>query len=380
MPKQPSFRHHYVPQWYQKGFLDHGATSFKILDLAPPSFQGRDGRTHLGRSILDKGPNAWFFESELYTTRYFGEANDDIEKLLFGPLDQNGKTAITAYRDQDWGTVSRTYADVFEFMDALCLRTPKGMLRWPRMGVKDQNTALILMQRLRKMHCLMWAEGVLEIVRAPQNGPGFIFSDHPVTFYNRYVFPMDKQVPLGADPHQHWMGTQTLFPFDKEHLFILTHLEWANKPGPSKARKPRTNARLFDNGFIRWDQCIRKRVLTPKQVLEVNFIIKARALRYIAGRSEADLFPERHLKSTLWSSIGHFLMPPQSELFHFGGETYITFKDGHVHYQDQFGRRPATAVEAQRKAQRVEELKASLHRALANQAASQRTSSDNDPN
>lgn len=367
MARQQSFRHHYVPIWYQKGFLDQGQTAFKILDLHPRKHRSSDGKIHSARSILDKGPNAWFFESDLYTTRYFGKPNDDIERLLFGPIDSKGKIAITAYRDQDWDTVSTTYDQVYEFMDAMRLRTPKGMLLWKLRGVKTHEEVLYLMQRWRRMHCLMWAEGVLEIVRAPKSGPGFIFSDHPVTFFNRYVFPADRQIPEGMDPPHAWVGTQTLFPLDKDHLFVLTHLEWTRKQGPNRARIDRTNSRLFDNGLIRWDNCIRSRELTSNQVREVNYIIKLRAHRYIAGRTTDDLFPERALKTTLWNKLGTFLMPPESELFHFGGEIYVGRSDGSVYYQDEFGRRPKTASEVRYRESEAKRMRADLERLLANQ-------------
>lgn len=368
MAKQQSFRHHYVPQWYQKGFLAEGQTSFKILDLHPPKYRSSDGATHYGRSVLDKGPDAWFFEADLYTTRHFGERNDDIERLLFGPIDLEGKVAIPAFRDEDWDTVASTYLNVFEFMDALRMRTPKGMLIWNIQGPMTQERVLHLMQVWRRMHCLMWAEGVLEIVRAPVGGPGFVFSDHPVTFFNPFVFPEDRQIPKGFDPPQAWMGTQTLFPLDKSHLFILTHLEWTRKQGAHRARQERTNARLFDNGMVRWDSCIRKRELTPYQVLEVNYIIKTRAHRYIAGRTVEDLYPERQLKTTLWSKIGRFLMPPENELFHFGGEIYVGYSDGRVHYQDEYGRRPRTAAEAEFRTDQARKMQEDLHRILKRDA------------
>lgn len=364
MAQQQSFRHHYVPQWYQKGFLGEGQTRFKILDLYPPQYRSTDGRLHSGRAILDKGPNAWFYESDLYTSRYFGEPNDDIERLLFGPLDQQGKIAIAAYRDEDWETVAKTYCQVYEFMDALRLRTPKGMLLWQQDGVMTQEEVLYRMQKWRRMHCLMWAEGVLEIVRAPKDGPSFIFSDHPVTFFNRFVFPQDKQIPKGMDPPQAWIGTQTLFPLDKDHLFVLTHLEWTRKQGEHRSRQQRTNARLFDDGLIRWDNCIRKRELTAVQVQEANYIIKARAYRYIAGRTEDDLFPEKFLKTKLWSKLGRFLMPPENELYHFGGEIFAGYSDGRVYTQDEFGRRPKSAAERQRKAQEVKKMKEIVDRLI----------------
>src|SRR6266550_180791 len=122
-----SHRHHYVPEWYQRRFLAPGNTNFTILDLAPPVFNRQDGTTGFGRQILTKGPRAFLFENDLYTTRWLGTPNDDIERMLFGAIDRTGQWAIDAYMAQDWATVHNSYFQMFEFMDALRLRTPKGL-------------------------------------------------------------------------------------------------------------------------------------------------------------------------------------------------------------------------------------------------------------
>ncbi|MCW5660307.1 MAG: hypothetical protein KIT60_21595 [Burkholderiaceae bacterium] len=206
-----------------------------------------------------------------------GHQDDIIERMLFGPIDKWGQVAIDAWVAAHYDVVHHTYWQLYEFMDALRLRTPKGLRFVSAMAPRrDQQALMTVMQQLRRMHCVMWAEDVLEIVQAPKQGPQFIFSDHPVTLFNSYCFPGDPSMPAGADPHLHWMGTQTLFPFSKDHLYVLTHVEWARQPGRHKSRKPRTNARYFDPGnpMVRYDECVRGRSLTPRQVLEVNYIVK----------------------------------------------------------------------------------------------------------
>jgi hypothetical protein len=124
---QQSHRHHYVPEWYQRRFLAPGQTSFKVLDLQPPKFTRGDGSSASGRQISTKGPKSIFFENDLYTTRWLGAPNDEIERMLFGAIDRDGKTAIDAYIAEDWETVHSTYGYMYGFMDALRLRTPKGL-------------------------------------------------------------------------------------------------------------------------------------------------------------------------------------------------------------------------------------------------------------
>jgi hypothetical protein len=376
MPSQLSHRHHYVPQWYQKRFLGDGQTAFKILDLKPPVFRDTSGtvRGH-GRSILEKGPDAHFYEPDLYTVRFIGHENDDIERLLFGAIDKSGQTAIDAWLAQDYNAVHKTYWQIYEFMDALRLRTPKGLRFVSAMTQKrDQLSLMMIMQRLRRMHCVTWAEGVLEIVNASESPTKFIFSDHPVTLFNSHVFPGDPAIPLGHDPHLHWQGTQTLFPFDKENLYVITHVEWGRTPGPNKARKERTNARYFDPGtpMVRYDECIRGRALTEQQVLEVNYIMKARADRYIAGRIEEDLFPEHRLKTKQWNRLGLFLLPAKHKVVNQSGYTVMKFDDGSYHFQDQYGRVPKSKKEYDTEVKRAEAMHAHFERVIKNHHAKER--------
>jgi hypothetical protein len=214
------------------------------------------------------------------------------------------------------------------------------------------------------MHCVMWAEGVLEILSAKDSPTKFIFTDHPVTFFNRHVFPGDPRM-VGLDPLPEWMGTQALFPFDRDNLFVMTHLEWARSPEESKARKPRTNARYFDSPLVRFDKCGRDRVLAEQQVREVNYIMKARAHQYVAGRTDDDLFPERHLNTTLWSKLGRFLTP-SDHLWDYGGQTTVQFKDGSYYFQDEFGRRPKTNAEHDELVEEAKRMRQQLDEILAN--------------
>ncbi|MFJ4371384.1 DUF4238 domain-containing protein [Pseudomonas japonica] len=363
-----SYRHHYVPQWYQKLFLLPGTSSFKILDLKPEVYRDQSGRVRgVSRSILDKGPDAWFFESELYTVRAFGIANDDIETMLFGAIDKSGKEAMEALLNEDWVGMQKTYSLFFEYMDAQRLRTPKGLGFLASVAkVRTQYELMMRMQELRRMHCTMWGEGIIEIVSSEQSGLNFIFSDHPVTFFNRFVFPKDRRFLPGMDPMQQWMGTQTIYPLGRSKLLVITHLEWARKQGENRAVKNRTNARLFDNPIVRFDAVRRGRELTVSQVREVNYIIKARASRYIAGGSVDDLHPEKHLKATLWSKLGKFLMPDPMHVAMEGGNIFLKMEDGRYIFQDEFGRRPSSTEEYQSKVIEAEAIEAQVKRLLAN--------------
>lgn len=366
---QRSRDHHYVPIWYQKGFLDEGKTTFKILDLYPDEFRDETGKVRgKANPILDRGPKAWFFEPDLYTIRMLGRRDDVIERMLFGEIDRKGKIAIDALLAEDYDQMHFTYYDAFEFLDALRLRTPKG-LRFVRQISKadSQQDLMIRMQQMRRMHCLMWMEGSREIFSADSSSVKFLFSDHPVTYFNRHVSPGDPVIPKGFDPPLEWKGTQTLYPFDKNRLLVLTHNEWGRAKVSSRmfARLPRTNARYFDNTLVSYHDIERSRSLSEQEVLEVNHIIKSRAERYIAGRSVDDLFPEKHLKTTAWNKLATSLMPLGYNCAPQVGFSAFGMTNGSYIFQDEFGRRPKSRAEWESAKARAEEMRAHVHGLLA---------------
>jgi uncharacterized protein YchJ len=83
---------------------------------------------------------------------------------------------------------------------------------------------------------------------------------------------------------------------------------------------------------------IRARQLGTPEVRAINYLIKARAHKFVAAGRKEWLFPEREVH-THWREIAHVLGPPKEHLHHFGGEISARFESGEVHYQDAFGRR-----------------------------------------
>jgi len=365
-----SHKHHYVPQWYQKGFLEEGETQLYVLDKHPKRFPLPAGGYSVAKDVQKRGPGAVFYEKHLYTVEAFGQSNDEIERYLFGEIDTKGAEAVGALLAENHDKIHDLFLNVFEFIDALRLRTPKG-LRWlEEIGkTKSQMQLMFFMQELRKMHCLMWMEGVLEIVSAKNAKHKFIFSDHPVTFFNPHIFPVGSSGQTTKDPQLEWVGTQTIFPFDKDNLFILTHLEGVKGVVPAAARKPRTNARYFDNSLVRHDKTIRGRELTDEQVAEVNYIIKQRADKYIAAGTLEGLYPEKHIKTRMWPKLGRFLLPPRMGTFKSGGEIFVKMNDGSFMFQDAYGRRPATKAEHAAKVAEAEAMEKHFLKLLAKHRA-----------
>jgi hypothetical protein len=329
--------HHYVPQWYQEGFFDDGRKTLAYLDLNPRQETLVDGRIVTHRSRFDAPTSRCFCESDLYSTFFGVWVNDEIERRLFGDIDTRGSRAVRAFTAEDVREWHRHFQTLFEYIDVQKIRTPKG-LDWLKAQYPSltQNELMMEMQGIRMMHCTIWTEGVREIVSAEDSDVKFIVTDHPVTIYN-HASPPD--VPMCAypyDPAIALKASQTIFPLNRNFCLVLTNLEYAKDSSVDPLEK-RTFARSYRNSMVRTDKFIRTRKLASQDVARINYILKARARRFVAAGCEEWLFPENAI-SEPWSSLRETLSPPADELWNFGGKLYAKFDNGHVHYQDEFGR------------------------------------------
>lgn len=328
-------RNHYVPVWYQKGFASIDPPRLYYLDLNPdPAEQGRGARP----AILKSAPKQCFWSQDLYTTLFFGVPNDEIERFLFGEIDNGGAVATRAVASGDPRAIHDSFQDFFSYVDAQKIRTPKG-LDWirARYGKIDQLNLMLEMQALRQMHCTMWLEAVREVVSAEDADVNFIVTDHPVTVYNAQCPPDHAQCRYPEDPPIELIGSQTLFPLDANHCLILTNLEYAKDPTGVDLLGTRQNARHFGHTLARTDAWIRTRKLSREEVIAINYILKSRARRYISAGEQGWLHPERVCPMD-WKAAGKTLLPPERELWHFGGEIIVGYEDGTSSFQDAFGR------------------------------------------
>lgn len=328
---------HYVPIWYQRGFLETGCTQLAYRDLRPEAHQLPDGSLRPGRSRFKSSPKQCFVQRDLYTTAFGDLLNDEIERRLFGQIDTDGAPAIKALIGEDPSAWHKHFEMMFRFIDIQKLRTPKGLdwlkMRYPRLS---QNELMMEMQGIQAMHCTIWTEGVREIVSAANSEVKFIISDHPVTIYNHGVPPEADGCRYPLDPSITLKVSQTIYPLDRDHCLILTNLEYAKDQDAAPLEK-RTFARSFRTSMVRTDTFARTRRLSADDVRRINRVIKARARRYVAAGREEWLDPEVG-DATPWDSLREVLRPPKEALWHVGGELFAGFEDGHVHYQDAFGR------------------------------------------
>ncbi len=327
---------HYVPQWYQEGFFKPGQNTLRYLDMRPRQHALTDGRIVTEKALFDAPTSRAFQERDLYSTFFGASINDEIERKLFGAIDTSGSSAIRAFASDDVSQWHHHFRTLFEYIDIQKIRTPKG-LDWLKTQYPSltQNELMLEMQGIRMMHCTIWTEGVREIVSAEDAHVKFIVSDNPVTIYNHAVDPQHRLCAYPGDPSIALKATQTIFPLNRDFCLILTNLEYVKDPATNPLEK-RTFARNFRNSIVRTDAFIRTRKLSDLDVTRINFILKARARRYIAADEDESLYPETVIEET-WQNLRKVLLP-EDETWRFGGELYVGFDDGRVHYQDAFGR------------------------------------------
>ena len=327
---------HFVPQWHQNGFVDERDNELRHLKRR--EYKLKDGSTKIvyGKNWFTSAQ--CFYEKDLYSTFFGMIVNDEIEKKLFGPIDDNGADSVKVFLTDDQAQWHHNFRDFFTYLDAQKLRTPKGLdwvkSKYPKLS---QIQLMTEMQALRTIHCTLWAEGVRELVSAEDSDVKFILSDHPVTIYN-YACPPDSELcAYPNDPDIALKGSQTIFPLNRNRCLILTNIEYAKDPEGVNPLEQRTNATKIRQSMVMTINFINTRKLTADEVTKINYIIKSRAKDAIAAGKESWLYPEKGLNCD-WAELRHVLRPPSDELHHFGGEMFAKFEDGSTHYQDAFGR------------------------------------------
>ena len=338
-------KNHYVPVWYQKRFIPAAQKKRELfyLDLHPTNgYRDAAGRFHLESGLHHWGPRSCFCEQDLYTTLLQSEPSTEIERVLFGPIDSEGRTAMEAFGNFSYqADALRSFDALLNYLSAQKFRTPKG-LSWleGQVGPQHRDELLNLMVRLRNMYHAIWAECVWLIADASKSNTKFIVSDHPVTVYNRACGPRSEWCRDSNDPDIRYHATHTLFPLSTEKALILTNLSWVRNPyQPERGIRP--NPTLARAGIFKFMDVQSERHLSEQEVLEINFIIKSRAARYIAAAQEEWLYPERYVSRSNWATFGDgYLMMPEPRLIHGGGTVMMGYDDGSVHASDEYGRRP----------------------------------------
>lgn len=336
------YRHnHYVPEWYQKRFLPEGVSRQYYLDLRPDTVV-QNGHKFTRNARNRWGPGKCFAQDDLYTTKWGGLNNTDIEKFFFGKWDSAAPKALDHFASFRFREGSHeAFETILPYLSLQKLRTPQG-IRWlsQLFGTKDSNQTLIDLQRVLQIFCATWTECVWQIADATDSPTKFIISDNPVVTYNRECQPNSKWCKDPNFPDIRFAATHTYFPLNPNKLLIFTNLTWVRDPFQS-ARQLRPNPAYFRNSMFMFTHIQVERMLSERDVLEINYITKMSADRYVASPNEEWLYPEKKLSSTNWRTFGDgYLFMPEPRHIHGGGEMFIGYEGGHSEAFSEYGHRP----------------------------------------
>jgi Protein of unknown function (DUF4238) len=335
---------HYVPVWYQKRFLPSGQQNKELfrLDLKPETVTDSRGGIHQKNAVRLLGFRHCFVDRDLYTTRFGVQESTEIEQLFFGAIDSKGHDAVEYFTNFAHPSVNGdAFQNMVIYMSAQKLRSPKG-LGWlsRQVASTDRNAVLGFMIQLGQFHCAIWSECIWLIADASQSETKFIISDHPVTAYNRRCGPRSMWCRGYDDPDIGFHGTHTIFPLSLEKILILTNLSWVRNPYQSEVTV-RPNPNPWRAAMFNFMEIQTLRHLSEQEVREINFIIKTRALRYIAAAREDWLYPDKHVSKAQWNVFGDgYLLMPDPRGVDFSGEIMIGYRDGTSTAFDPYGRRP----------------------------------------
>ena len=350
-----AYRHnHYVPEWYQRRFLPTGVHHFHYLDLFPET-ETRNGHTWTRRAIERWGPDRCFAQDDLYTTHWGDVNNTDIEQFFFGRFDNKAPQAVEYFHNiRPQSADGEMFETFLSYLSVQKLRTPKG-LAWLQANTgKDKNYTLKTLQRLQQIFCATWTDCIWQIADAGRSPTKFLLTDHPVTVYNRECFPGAAECAPPRDPDIRLVGTHTIFPLSLNKVLILTNLAWVRNPYQS-AVKLHPNPQLWRSTVFNFLDIQFDRYLAEEEVIEINYILKRRARRYVAAADKDWLFPEKHLRCDHWRRLGDgYLLMPDPRHVHMGGTTYIGYRGGGSEAFGPYRHRPWERAYEDQERERVE--------------------------
>jgi hypothetical protein len=174
----------------------------------------------------------------------------------------------------------------------------------------DKNVNLLLLQKVQDIYCAIWTECVWTIASAERSATKFIISDHPVTVYNRACPPLSRWCLGAEDPDIRMHATHTYLPLSLNKVIILTNLSWVRDPYQSELRL-RPNPQFFRGSIFNFTTIQTDRFLTEDEVLQINYVTKRRAYRYVAAAEQEWLYPEQHISTDYWKKLGggYLFMP-----------------------------------------------------------------------
>ena len=336
-------RNHYVPRWLQYRFIPPAQkeNKFYYLDLKPETCISNK-RKYTRRAVMRWGPPKCFCIHDLYTTAFGDWKSTEIEERFFGPLDEQGKSAVEYFASFEHPSADGEKLNaLLRYMSTQKMRASKGLEELAKIIMStDKNQTLLGIQKLRDMYCAIWTECVWGIIDASDSKLKFLLSDHPITVYNKGCFPGSKHC-LGYNDPPIWLtGTHTIFPMSMDKALILTNLSWLRDPY-GNPMKERPNPDLFRSTMFNFTDIQTGRKLSDLEVAEINFVIKKRAYRFIAAAREEWLYPERDIRNHRWNQLGNgYLFMPDPRSVTFSDQVMMGNDRGVAYMADEYGRQP----------------------------------------
>jgi len=357
--------HHYVPIWYQKRFLSekNRGNRYFYLDLHPEVVSNH-GHVYTRRSLLKWGPSNCFSQNDLYTTKFHGWESTEIESRFFGKIDDFAPSAINFIEQFQYkGFSDKDFYNLFLYLTTQKIRTPKGLSQFQKLvDLKDRNDVLIEMQRLQNLFSAIWSECVWCIADASNSDTKFIVSDHPVTVYNKGCPPNMRFCKGDKDPHIWLNGTHTILPLSLNKILIFTNLSWLRNPYSNPLERRPHPVLLRDAAPFNWTNIQTQRMLSEEEVIEINYVIKSRAKRYIAAANKEWLYPEDTLGEKRWENLGNgYLFMPEPRIVQYSTETGIGYSKGYSEAFDPYGRKKGHREYGKEKEDDIEWASFQLH-------------------
>jgi len=123
-------------------------------------------------------------------------------------------------------------------------------------------------------------------------------------------------------------------------MLILTNLSWVRNPYQNEIRM-RPNPGFFRDTIFNFLAIQTSRILSEDEVLQINYITKRRAYRYVAAAEKEWLFPEERVSTDHWKKLGDgYLLMPEPRLVHMGGEVLIGYRGGGSDAFSPYGHKP----------------------------------------
>jgi hypothetical protein len=288
------------------------------------------------------GPDRISAEDDLYTTRWGSISNTEIEQFFFGRIDAEAGLALDYWTNYEYDTANeQAFKALMTYMSVQKLRTPKGLASLAAQSKSNNtNLTLLLLQDIQNIFCATWTEAVWQIADAADSSTKFIISDHPVTVFNRACPPLSKWCKDHNDPDIRMHATHTYFPLTMNKVLILTNLSWVRNPYQNELRT-RPNPGFFRDTIFSFLAIQTGRMLSEDEVLQINYITKRRAYRYIAAAEREWLFPEIRMSTDYWKKLGDgYLLMPEPRLVHMGGEVMVGYSGGGSDAFSPYGHKP----------------------------------------